>query len=190
MKKGIIPRIIFALRYKYEPIALVRTWYYRSIGMSIGRGTALRRLYITWPHQVQVGTSCRIEHDVYFHYDGIFSEGPSIIIGSNTFIGHHCEFNINLSITIGRHGLIAAGCKFIDHNHNAGYLDRINRVSDPMGAPIIIGEYVWLGVNVVVLAGVKIGDGAVLAAGSVVTKSVPSGQLWGGVPARLIREVA
>jgi acetyltransferase-like isoleucine patch superfamily enzyme len=59
-----------------------------------------------------------------------------------------------------------------------------------MGAPIIIGEYVWLGVNVVVLAGVKIGDGAVLAAGSVVTKSVPSGQLWGGVPARLIREVA
>jgi acetyltransferase-like isoleucine patch superfamily enzyme len=47
-----------------------------------------------------------------------------------------------------------------------------------------------MGVNVVVLAGVNIGDGAVIAAGSVVTKSVPSGQLWGGIPARLIREVA
>jgi acetyltransferase-like isoleucine patch superfamily enzyme len=160
------------------------------IGMSIGKGTRLSKLYVSWPHQVKLGNDCRMEHDVYFHYDGIYSEGPSIIIGDNTFIGHHCEFNINEGIKIGKRGLIAAGCKFIDHNHNAGYSDRKNRVPDPQGAPILIGEYVWLGVNVVVLAGVNIGDGAVIAAGSVVTKSVPSGQLWGGTPARLIREVA
>jgi acetyltransferase-like isoleucine patch superfamily enzyme len=160
------------------------------IGAAVGRGTTLSRLYITWPHQVQLGANCRIEHDVYFHYDGIYLAGPSIIIGDDTFVGHHCEFNIRQSIVVGNHGNIAAGCKFIDHNHNAGYSDRKNRVPDPKGAPILIGKYVWMGVNVVVLAGVNIGDGAVIAAGSVVTKSVPSGQLWGGIPARLIREVA
>lgn len=190
MKEGLLPRIIFAVRYKLKVVSSIRTSYYRMIGMVVGRGTRLSRLYVTWPHQVQFGTNCRIEHDVYFHYDGIYTEGPSIIIGDNTFIGHHCEFNVSQRIEIGKYGLVAAGCKFIDHNHSTGYSERKSRVPSSKKAPILIGEYVWLGVNVVVLAGVNIGDGAVIAAGSVVTKSVPPGQLWGGIPARLIREVA
>jgi acetyltransferase-like isoleucine patch superfamily enzyme len=53
---------------------------------------------------------------------------------------------------------------------------------------IIIGENVWLGCNVAVLKGANIGDGAVVAAGAVVTKSIPPYEIWGGVPAKKIGE--
>ena len=53
---------------------------------------------------------------------------------------------------------------------------------------IILGDDVWLGVNVVVLKGVTIGRGAVVGAGAVVTKSIPSFEIWAGIPARRIGE--
>lgn len=55
-------------------------------------------------------------------------------------------------------------------------------------APIIIGDHVWIGMNAIVLKGVTIGDGAVIAAGAVVTHDVPKNCLVGGVPARVIRQ--
>ena len=51
-----------------------------------------------------------------------------------------------------------------------------------------IGNDVWIGLNVIIIAGVRIGDGAVIGAGSVVTKDVPSYAIWAGIPARQIRE--
>jgi len=53
---------------------------------------------------------------------------------------------------------------------------------------VVIGRDVWIGCHVVVLPGVTIGDHAVVAAGAVVTKSIPSGEMWGGVPAKKIGE--
>ena len=55
------------------------------------------------------------------------------------------------------------------------------------GYQIIIGNDVWIGSNVLILGGCEIGDGAIIAAGSVVTMSVPPYQIWGGVPAKFIR---
>ena len=60
--------------------------------------------------------------------------------------------------------------------------------SGQQSAPIVIGNNVWIGMNVTVLKGVTIGDGAVVAAHSLVNKSVPPGTLVGGVPAKVIRE--
>lgn len=54
--------------------------------------------------------------------------------------------------------------------------------------PIVIGNKVWIGTNVTVLKGVKIGDGCVIAAGSLVTKDIPANCLAGGVPAKVIKE--
>lgn len=54
--------------------------------------------------------------------------------------------------------------------------------------PIIIGNHVWIGINVAILKGVTIGDGAIIAAGSVVTRDIPANSLAGGVPAKVLKE--
>ena len=54
--------------------------------------------------------------------------------------------------------------------------------------PIEIGHHCWIGTGAIVLQGVKIGDGAVVAAGAVVTKDIPANEVWGGVPAKYIKK--
>jgi len=164
--------------------ALRRLWW-RTRGMSVGTGVTLSSMKVTWPHQVQLGDNCTLEPDVYFKYDGIWSPGPSIRIGANTFIGRGCEFNVSCDVEIGRDGLIASGCTFIDHNH--GTDKKVPMCTQPPKmAPIVVEDDVWLGVNVTVLPGVCIQRGAVIGANAVVTKSVAPFEIWGGVPARQI----
>jgi acetyltransferase-like isoleucine patch superfamily enzyme len=155
------------------------------MGMQIGAGSNIPRMYITWPHQVSIGKNCVLERDVFFKYDGIWQKGPSIIIGDEVFIGKGCEFNINCKIVMHNYVSIASGCKFIDHDHGIAAGKRIGP-QQSVRAEIIINEDAWLGVNVIVLKGVLIGTGAVIAAGAVVTKSVPAYEIWGGVPAKKI----
>lgn len=54
--------------------------------------------------------------------------------------------------------------------------------------PIIIGNHVWIGMNAIILKGVKIGDGAIVSAGAVVNRDIPENTLVGGVPAKIIKE--
>lgn len=74
-------------------------------------------------------------------------------------------------------------------------LATLNHAMDPadratmIPAPIHIGKRMWIGANATVLPGVTIGDGAVVAAGAVVTKDVPENTVVGGVPARVMRKI-
>lgn len=183
-------RARFLFRFKTEfiirPVTALRTTWLRFQGMVIGTGTDLPHCYITWPHQVSFGNYCRIEHDVYFHYDGIFQPGPSISFGNNCFIGAGSEFNINQSFTAGDFCLIGAGSRFIDHGHNSRGLAEELFSSRGFSNPIVLGDYVWIGANCVILHGIRIGNGAIIGAGSCVTKDVPDNQIWGGTPARMI----
>ena len=152
--------------------------------MQIGR-TRLPRCFTTWPHRVRIGDDCTLESDISFKFDGIYGDGLSIEIGNNIFLGRGCEFNIRDRIVIGDHSLIASGCRFVDHDHGLD-IGSLMRDQEGQEAGIIIERDVWLGCNVIVLKGVHIGEGAVIAAGAVVTKSVPPYEIWGGVPARKI----
>ncbi len=154
--------------------------------MQIGAGTTLPRIVVTWPHQVAIGADCVLEPDVFFKWDGIWSPGPRIRIGDRVFLGRGCEFNAQVGIEIGADSSIASGCKFVDHDHGI-VGETIDAVPGRSGA-ITLGRHVWLGANVIVLRGVTIGDGAVVAAGAVVTKSIPAQEIWAGVPARHLRE--
>lgn len=155
--------------------------------MKIGTGTSLPKLFISWPHQVSLGSNCKLEPNISFKYDGLWHPGPSIIIGNTAFIGSGCEFNITENITIGNNSLIASGCRFIDHDHGTNRKQLMH--SQPgTSSSIKLGNDVWLGCNVVVLKGVTIGDGAIVAAGAVVNKSIPAYEIWGGVPAKKIGE--
>ena len=155
-------------------------------GARFGTGTGVPCLRIAWPHQVAVGARCILEPDIFFKYDGFWQPGPSIVVGNRVFIGRGCEFNIRKRIEIGSDCLIASGCKFIDHDHELAVgIGPMHSLSCPEAA-ITLEPDVWLGVNVVVLKGVTIGQGAVVGAGAVVTKSVSAYEIWAGVPARRI----
>ncbi|HBI15603.1 MAG TPA: hypothetical protein DDY20_08840 [Desulfobulbaceae bacterium] len=90
------------------------------------------------------------------------------------------------SVSIGAHTQIAPGCFITDHSHGIARELRIDQ--QPCSEyPVCIGCDVWLGTKVTVLAGVTIGDGAIIAAHSVVNKDVAPYEIVGGVPARFIR---
>ena len=156
--------------------------------MQVGPGTLLPKVFVTWPHQISLGSRCTIEQHVYFKFDGTWSPGPSLIIGDNVFIGAGCEFNFRGKIDIGPDCLIAAGCRFIDHDHGSARRDIIMASQAGGEAPIVLEHDVWLGANVIVLKGVTIAHGAIVAAGGVVTNNIPAYEIWGGVPARKIGE--
>ena len=161
-----------------------RRCYWSAQGMAIGRGTLLPKLFVTWPHQVAIGADCAFEPGTFFRWDGLWSPGPRIRIGDRCFFGRDCEFNLRVGFAVGADSAIASGCKFIDHDH--GIVGETIDAEPGKEGPIVLGKNVWLGVNAIVLRGVTIGDGAVVAAGAVVTKSIPACEIWGGVPARKI----
>ena len=183
---SLLPRIIFRVRHKLTFVKKLRTFYCKILGMQIGKNTYVpNSTFVTWPHQVKLGNSCRLEHHIYFHFDGVYSKGPKIIIGNHVFLGNGIEFNINHKVTIGNDCLIAAGCRFVDHNHGIKGTGPI-KGQKSVGSEIFLDADVWLGCNVVVLKGVTIGKGAVVAAGAVVTKNIPAYEIWAGVPAKKI----
>ena len=181
--ESIFQKALFRLRQCIHGLILspLRRGWWALQGSRIGAETVLSRVYMTWPHQVRIGKDCVLERDIHFGYDGIWSPGPSIVVEDRCFLGAHCEFNIRNQIRIGSDSAIASGCKFIDHDH--GITGRQIDESPGKEAPILLGCHVWLGVNVIVLKGVTIGDGAVIGAGAVVVKPVPAGEIWAGMPA-------
>jgi acetyltransferase-like isoleucine patch superfamily enzyme len=126
-----------------------------------------------------------MEDGIFIKFDGIWKPGPSICFGNHVFIGSGTEFNIRIGLSVGNDTLIASGCRFVDHDHGIS-LGALMRKQEGPESPIKIGSDVWLGCNVVVLKGVTIGDGAIVAAGAVITKSIGENEIWAGVPARKI----
>jgi acetyltransferase-like isoleucine patch superfamily enzyme len=176
-------RIARRLRLLETPSGMIRKWIFKGLGGAVGPQTRIPpRTHCTWPHQVKLGAECRLQSDIFFNYDHYWRPGPSILIGNRVFIGWGCEFNITHRLSIGDDTLIASGVKIIDHDH--GKVAGIKISTQPaIESPVVIGCDVWIGVNAIILKGVSIGDGAVIGAGSVVTKSVPAGEIWCGVPA-------
>jgi acetyltransferase-like isoleucine patch superfamily enzyme len=159
-----------------------RRIYFGALGMRVGHSTYLGRLKVTWPHQIKIGRQCLFEDDIFLKFDGIWKPGTSITIGNECFIGRGVEFNIRAEFILGDHSLIGSGSKFIDHDHGI-FRDELICIQEGPEKPIRIGRDVWIADNVVVLKGVSIGDGAIVGAGAIVTKSIPSFEIWAGVPA-------
>lgn len=181
-------KVLFHVRRHIIPLACSRmlTVWWRLLGMHIGSNVRLYPIRVTWPHRVTLGDSCSLEHSIYFNIAGGYRDRGGVTLGNGTFVGSGCEFNITSSITVGANCLIASGCRFIDHNHGTATNTTMkNQVEEE--DPILIGSNVWIGANSVVLKGVCIGDGAIVAAGSVVTKSLDAMSVYAGVPARLMR---
>lgn len=113
--------------------------------------------------------------------------------GWNIEVGDHFFANYNLTIldvgkvTIGSHVMIAPNVSLYTVGHPLHPASRDSGYE--YGAPITIGDHVWIGGSVVILPGVTIGEGAVIGAGSVVSRDVPPGVLAAGNPCRVIRAI-
>jgi acetyltransferase-like isoleucine patch superfamily enzyme len=117
--------------------------------------------------------------------------GAVIKIGEQTRIHGSCLHAYEL-IEVGKRCLIAANCQIFDANGHGNCFDNVEeRVqSTSKGKPVVIEDCVWIGANTIILPGVRIGKGSIIAAGSVVTKSVPSMVIAGGNPAKVIKNFA
>ena len=137
----------------------------------------------------------------------IENDEGAITVGDRTFIGGGKFISID-SITIGNDVLISWGCTFMDNNaHSLHWEHRKNDVVDwkrgleenkpgfykdwshVNSAPIVVEDKAWIGFDVIVLKGVTIGEGAVVAAGSVVTKDVSPYTVVAGNPAQVVKEL-
>ncbi len=113
--------------------------------------------------------------------------GVQISIGAGTFVNYDCIMLDVAPITIGRDCQLGARVQIVTATHP---LDpEARRLGWEAGAPVRIGDGVWLGSGVIVCPGVSIGDGTVVGAGAVVTRDLPATVLAAGVPARVIRPI-
>ena len=111
--------------------------------------------------------------------------GKNIKIGKNVFINACCRFQDQGGIEIGDGSLIGHNTTIATLNHDFNPDKRANLHP----SPVKIGKNVWIGSDCTILPGIEIGDGAVIGAGSVVTKSVSANSIAVGSPARVIKQI-
>lgn len=129
----------------------------------------------------------KIKLNSAIHADCYIS-GNKIKIGKGSYINRRCVLDCCKSyITIGDQVGIACCCKFITTSHE--YIDEKKRTGQVVNKPIIIGDGVWIGADSIILPGVKIENGVIIAAGSVVTKNCQQNRLYAGNPAREIKKI-
>jgi acetyltransferase-like isoleucine patch superfamily enzyme len=127
---------------------------------------------------------------VYIYRDTIIETGfgGSLQIGDHSSIHPRCQLNANVSsIQIGSGVMIAPNCAFYSYDHGVAPDKPVRRQPLQSKGSIIVGDEAWLGVGVTVLSGVRIGQGAVIGAGSVVMHNVPDGAIAVGMPARVVK---
>lgn len=177
---------IFRVKFK-GLIQSLRTFYLRLLGLKIKEGTSVGNIICDWPSKVFIGEDCVLRDKIVFWFRNPFNIEHYISIGNRTFIGNNCEFNCNYRIIIGCDVLIASNTVIVDNNHQIIKNKIINTQPVSVGE-VIISDDVWIGTGCIILMGIQIGRGAVVAAGAVVTKNIPKNEIWGGVPAKKIGE--
>lgn len=130
--------------------------------------------------KLQVGKFLMVRGPLYLRV----CETACVKIGNNNFFNHNCSLTSMNNIVIGNNCMFGNNLVIVDHNHISSNC----HTNEYQTESIEIGNNVWVGANCSILKGVKIGDGAVIAANSVVNKNVPENEMWGGCPAKKISE--
>jgi maltose O-acetyltransferase len=168
---GIHPRLTIArMLLVLLPIHVggrVRSLILRLIGFQIGRGTIMAAT-----------PTITGDGDIY----------DRLVIGSGCWINIGCLFNLGAEIRIGSNVSIGHEVMVLTQSHEIG--PSWHRALTPHAKPVNIGSGAWLGSRTTILPGVRIGAGAVVAAGSVVCRDVPPNTLVAGVPARALRQLS
>ena len=131
--------------------------------------------------EIHFGKYVQLYPSIKLSVCGTENRKATLRIDDNVAIGDRTEIHVGSECSIGANTLISWDCCIIDRDYHK--LEGEENIS-----PIIIGENVWIGCRALILKGVTIGDGAVVAAGAVVTKNVPANCVVAGNPAKIIKE--
>lgn len=119
-----------------------------------------------------------------FYFESI--QGATLSLGPGCVLSRGVHITARTQVSIGEGTMIGEYTSVRDSNHERT-VGMTLRDAPYQSAPIVIGREVWLGRGVTVLPGISIGDGATVGANAVVTRDIPPGETWGGVPARLLK---
>jgi maltose O-acetyltransferase len=120
--------------------------------------------------------------------DGIYLRSRNIHLGPGCVVQRGCQIDNYAAVTVGREVAIGAGAMIVTAAHDIGPARR--RSARLRGEPVTIGDGTWIGSRAMILPGVTVGAGCVIAAGAVVTKDCAPNGLYAGVPARRVRDLA
>lgn len=141
---------------------------------------------------IEAGEDVLVDGKCSFLFATRFSARPTLVIGDRTGIGHDCTFAVARRIEIGADCRIARGVWMFDSPGHPSDPESRRRGAPPdpdQVRPITIGENVWIGGFSIIFPGVTIGEGSVIAAGSVVIADVPPFTVMAGNPARRIAQL-
>jgi acetyltransferase-like isoleucine patch superfamily enzyme len=167
------------LRYRCERVG-ARLQLGGSLPMIIGDG------------RIEIGDDVGIDTRNTWLVGFKVSESAELIIGDRVFIGYQNVLSVARSIRIGDDTMLAGNVKIFDNiSHPLSPARRLRHDSFTLDecAPVVIGRNVWIGDGAVIMRGVTIGDNSVVAASSVVTRSVPPNTLVAGNPAVVKKEI-
>lgn len=142
----------------HVPIHFIRRWTYRVAGVKIGKGSV-----------IHIGVN--------------FFNPKGVEIGEGTIVGDNCFLDGRAPLKIGNHVDIASQVLIYNSEHKINHPE-----FEAEEESVEIDDYVFVGPRAIIQPGIKIGRGAIIAAGAVVTKDVAPGKVVGGVPAKVIGE--
>ncbi|MDY3360264.1 MAG: acyltransferase [Clostridium celatum] len=172
---------IILIKIKSELIKI----FFRIWGLNIGKKSVIWSVPTIsgYLNKIVIGDECCIDQKVRI----IVNKEGSLVIGNNTLISANVNLNSGVgNIKIGNNVMIAANSYIINNDHDI-YGNLSPKKSGHITKDIIIEDNVWIGANCIVLKGVKIGEGAIIAAGSVVTKDIKPYSINVGSPCKTIK---
>lgn len=147
--------------------------------------SSLMRARLLKVYGAKIGDKVKVEKVILMHFDGFNLR--NLTLNDRAFIGPGTILDIKGNIKIGRSVKIGPGCNISTHV-DAGKENLANNLYPARIEDVLIGNGVWVGASVTVLCGVVIGDDAVIGAGSLVNKNVPTRNIAYGVPIRIKRQ--
>jgi len=196
-----LPKIIVGSLY-VERIARQQAWYwftnkfyyepllrYRCACVGKGLKTDGDLPYIVGGGKIIIGNNVTIGNHAAWVLVSNLYKSPELSIGDNTSINYRVAISVECRVTIGKNCHIAGETAIYDNNSHNIHYENNRTMTEQDVAPVTIEDDVWIGLRSIILKGVTIGRGAVVAAGSIVTKDVPPMTLVGGNPARVIKHI-
>jgi len=163
------------------------TAYCKQVGKNLRTGDFVH--WVQGQGDIILGDNVWMDGKSTITFAASFSDNPTLVIGDNTGIGHDTSFSIGKRITVGNNCQLSGGTAIFDSNgHPSDPAARRAHAPPPSNEvrPVTIGNDVWIGKHCIIFPGVRIGDCAVISAGSVVRRHVPPYAVVAGNPAQLM----